>query len=262
MTIAISSISEDDCNVVLFKGINVMDSQALTIERTHTFTFVESAYGTYSYSIEISDNTNVSKYAFSVEFVSPPEDEEGITIVNSFLIEEGHWKNYPYDYLKTVSNYFVYRLQGGYGDNETFEIQYNTISKLWEDLGSSYPHTVSQNGKLVTLDSPDFENLGKFTDPYYVPPLVNEIQNMEGTGSRGPIKFPTNSTYGDAIYTYSYPGEAPDHSWGYDWANDKWVDVGDHDPFRLEVTFENGDRIITGHRSDPSQYGDDEKTIR
>ena len=119
MTITISSISEDHCNVVLFKGNNIIDSQALTTERTHTFTFVESAYGTYSYSIEISDNTNVSKYAFSVEFVSPPEEEEEeITIVNSFLIEEGHWKDYPYDYLKTVSNNFVYRLQKGYGNDE------------------------------------------------------------------------------------------------------------------------------------------------
>ena len=85
---------------------------------------------------------------------------------------------------------------------------------------------------------------------------------MDGTGSWGPIKFPTNSTYGDAIYTYSYPGEAPHHSWGYDWAIDTWVDVGDRDPFRLEVTLENGDRIITGHRSDPSQYGADEKIIK
>ena len=52
------------------------------------------------------------------------------------------------------------------------------------------------------------------------------------------------------------------HSWGYDWAIDTWVDVEEHDPYRLVVTFENGDRIITGHRSDPSDYGDDQKIIK
>ena len=53
-------------------------------------------------------------------------------------------------------------------------LKYNTVSKIWEDLGSSYPHTVSQNGNLVTLDSPDFENLGKFTDPYYTEEIRNK----------------------------------------------------------------------------------------
>ena len=86
------------------------------------------------------------------------------------------------------------------------------------------------------------------------PALVAQLHSTEGAwGARA---YDTLSTYGDAIYVYSY-GDAtvPQHEWGYDWEIDTWVDVGDGDPKTFEISFANGERFVTGYRSEDSEFG-------
>ena len=281
MSIGISGISEDNVMVILYKGTNAVDSQQLTTERTHTFaSVVETDYGSYDYIVSLFDGVNNTNYSFTVLFEAPePEPEPGVTPVDRIEPTAGSWVGvYDFLYIETNANTgrFLYRLvRDGTSERvhtgDTLDLEYDPSDGNFHDIGTSAPNKWTDNDAGTGLTSfPTDANMPihywyndgnsmvmQFNNPYYVAPiapsLVAQLHSTEGAwGARA---FDTLSTSGDAIYVYAYGDSFPQHDWGYDWAIDTWVDVGEGDPKTFEISFANGERFITGYRAEDSQYG-------
>ena len=76
------------------------------------------------------------------------------------------WGGNTYNYKETADTLYIYETTAGLVHEHY--IAYNTVTKLWEDHGSSHPTSVTQVGDNVTIGSPpNYPILLTFTDPFY-----------------------------------------------------------------------------------------------
>lgn len=74
---------------------------------------------------------------------------------------------YTYRWRSTITGFEIYSLYNESSssfETDVYDIRVNTSTNVWEDVGSSYPHTVV-DGTTVSLSSPGHPNLYKFTKP-------------------------------------------------------------------------------------------------
>jgi surface protein len=81
-------------------------------------------------------------------------------------------------YRETQGDMYVYFL-GGHSNSDENDIQYNTLTGLWENHGTDYPQYVTQTGNTVVLNSSGAPNQGTFIDPYF--PIVQDVYFTTGS---------------------------------------------------------------------------------
>ena len=91
----------------------------------------------------------------------PPPAVSAINADNAGTWASSEWLLQPTP--TSTSTLYVYRYYGGDGG----DIGYDTSTSTWVDVGSSHPFSVNHVGAIVTLSSPAYPILARFTDPYY-----------------------------------------------------------------------------------------------